>query len=156
MYYIDALKLLNTCVEHKILHEDEGCVAVYKSSTNISKEGWYLIPKDVLAQKLMNDEDGQTKLIAALNKANINFKPSYPLKETVSNKSTETYISIWYEEEEEWYYFKETFDETLFPHGYVDYEVGVENGYITYDTYNRDNEGKLFEEVYDKSLWDNN
>lgn len=152
MYYIDALKLLNICVEHKILHEDDGHIAVYKSGTPTHKEGWYLIPKDVLAQKLMRDEEGQTKLIEALNKANIKFEPSYPM--TKHSSIDGTFIMVWYEEEEEWYYFEEIFDKALFPHGYADYEVGVENGYITYDTYNRDNEGKLFEEVYDKSLWD--
>lgn len=153
MYYIDALKLLNTCVEHKILHENGKDIAVYKNSTNTSKEVWYLVPKDVLAQKLMKDEEGQAHLIAALNKANIKFEPDYPNNkpETIN----ETYILVWYEEEEEWYYFKDSFDSTMFPCGYADYEIGVEDGYITYDTYNRDNLGKKFEDVYDKSLWDN-
>lgn len=152
MFYIDAIKLLNTCVKNNILHEDGGNIAVYKDSSNNSKEGWYLIPKDILAKKLMEDKDGQTQLIAALNKANVNFEPDYPVKDS---KSPETYIAIWYEEEEEWYYFKELFDETLFPHGYTDYEIVVENGYIVSDTYNRDNKGKLFKEAYDTSLWDN-
>lgn len=59
----------------------------------------------------------------------------------------------WIEEEEKWCYSMKKFDLRDFPYGYVDYEVEVNEGVITSDTYSQDRIGKPFEDYYDKSLW---
>ena len=66
MNYINALKLINTCIEHNLLHEENGGVFVYRKATPKSKEGWYLTDKDILAKELMKDKNGQETLISAL------------------------------------------------------------------------------------------
>lgn len=65
-----------------------------------------------------------------------------------------TFIMVWIEEEEKWYYFKEMFDEKQFNDGYVDYYVTIDkNGLIINDTWNFSNVGKNFENCYCKELW---
>lgn len=65
-----------------------------------------------------------------------------------------TYYYAWVEEEEKWYYSMEAFNLKDFPYGYVDYEVEVQDGIITYDSYSKDRIGKPFKDYYDESLWD--
>lgn len=66
-----------------------------------------------------------------------------------------TFILVWIEEEEKWYYFKEQFDEKQFKYGYTDYEIEVDsNGVITKDTYHFKNIGKKFADVYCEQLWE--
>lgn len=71
MRYIDALNLINKCLECKILHMIEGGIPVYRKGTETSKEGWYLTDKEDLIQELMNDAVGQDTLTAALKDMNI-------------------------------------------------------------------------------------
>ncbi|MDF2880247.1 MAG: hypothetical protein K0R54_804 [Clostridiaceae bacterium] len=77
MIYINAIELINLCIEHDILKEENGEVPVYRQGTPKSKEGWYLTDKDTLAKELMNDEDGQNMLISVLKEKNVEFKPSH-------------------------------------------------------------------------------
>ena len=44
-----------------------------------------------------------------------------------------TFIMVWIEEEEKWYYFKEKFDETVFVNGYVDYYIEIDDAKLKYD-----------------------
>lgn len=76
MYYINALELINTCIQHDILKEKDGCVLVYRTASANSKEGWYLCDKDLVAKELMNDAEGQQILIDALKKKNVEFTPT--------------------------------------------------------------------------------
>ena len=76
MYYINAVELINLCVEHNVLKEKDGAILVYRKGTSKSKEGLYLTEKDILAQELMKDEEGQKTLISELNKKNIEFTPT--------------------------------------------------------------------------------
>lgn len=73
MRYIDSLKLINLALENNILKQKEDNICVYRNATLNSKEGWYLTPKNDLAQELMNDEEGQKFLIKALKDINIDF-----------------------------------------------------------------------------------
>ena len=64
-----------------------------------------------------------------------------------------TFIMVWIEEEEKWYYFKEKFDETLFVNGYVDYYIEIDdNTVIVNDSFKQSNIGKDFAEFYNLSL----
>lgn len=76
MMYINSLNLINLCVKHNILKEKDGNIFVYRSKTETSKEGWYLEPKDMLAQELKDDKKGQETLISALKEKNIKFQPN--------------------------------------------------------------------------------
>lgn len=71
MFYIDALNLINLCIEHGILEQPEkdGYVLI------IHKNGPVLWEKDLLAKKLMLDFDGQGILLSALEEKNIQFEP---------------------------------------------------------------------------------
>jgi len=64
-----------------------------------------------------------------------------------------TYISVWIDEDEKWYYFKNEFDKSKFIDGYVDYYITVKDGIITKDTYKTANKGKAFYEVCDINRW---
>lgn len=65
------------------------------------------------------------------------------------------FILVWVEEEEKWYYFKESFDETVFKDGYVDYYVEVDdNSIIISDSFQISNIGKVFSECYDLKQWE--
>lgn len=76
MKYIDALKLINLCLEEKILHEKEKHVCVYKGASNTYPEGWYLVDKYMLAHELMRDEKGQNILMSKLKEKEIDFVPT--------------------------------------------------------------------------------
>lgn len=74
MKYIEALNLLNTCVQHQILHEKDEHILVYLSGTEQQKEGWHFVDKDLLAKELMKDKEGQHILTNALKKKNANVR----------------------------------------------------------------------------------
>lgn len=76
MYYINALKLINLCVEHNILQEKDNKIFVYRNKSKDNKEGWYLEPKETLALELKEDKKGQETLICALNEKGVDFKNS--------------------------------------------------------------------------------
>lgn len=76
MIYINALELINLCVKNGILQERDGEIFTYRSGTPKSKEGWYLTDKDLVAKEVMNDEDAQNQLIAALKEKNVEFTPT--------------------------------------------------------------------------------
>jgi len=61
-----------------------------------------------------------------------------------------TYILVFDEELETWYYFLNDFDSKLFKNGYVEYYVEVDNekDIIVSDTWNYNNVGKIFSETY--------
>lgn len=65
------------------------------------------------------------------------------------------YIMLWEDEKEKWHYYIDSFNKNDFPLGYVDYYIDVENGIITSDTYNDENIGKKFEDVYNMTYWEN-
>lgn len=69
MFYIDALNLINLCIEHGILTEHEGHVLI------IHENGPVLWDKDLLAHELMQDFEGQDVLLSALEEKHIQFKP---------------------------------------------------------------------------------
>lgn len=69
MFFIDALNLINLCVEHNILHTEEGFVLIQHEN------GPVLWEKELLAQSLMRDFEGQDALLAELEKKNIPFEP---------------------------------------------------------------------------------
>ena len=77
-------------------------------------------------------------------------------KEIKKMRGVETYIMVWQGEEEKWYYFIGDFDKKQFVDGYVDYYIEVEEGLIIVDTYSPINEGKIFNQTYDKNLWNKN
>lgn len=77
MYYADALNLIEICAENDILKEQEGCIFVYREKGTINKEGWYLVPKECLAQELRESEEGQRVLIEALKEKGIIFEKKY-------------------------------------------------------------------------------
>lgn len=77
MKYIDALKLINLCIENKLLNVVEGKVAIYRRKGKVKKEGWYLIEKEFLSQELMNDEYGIKYLTNKLKELGVNFIPDY-------------------------------------------------------------------------------
>lgn len=66
------------------------------------------------------------------------------------------YIMVWVEEEEKWYYFINDFQESIFPNGYVDYYIEVEDGIIKSDSWHRINVGRKFSECYSEKLWQTN
>lgn len=68
----------------------------------------------------------------------------------------ELYVMVWIEEELRWDYILGDFNETDYLNGYTDYTIEVENNIIIGDTYNKLNVGKLFDNVYDKNLWNIN
>lgn len=80
MIYINALELINTCLDHGILKRYfnmdfyTGYVYVYKDAGKESKEGWYLENKDTLAKELMDNEEACGLLIDALKEKGIYFK----------------------------------------------------------------------------------
>lgn len=71
MIYINALELINACIENDILYEEKGYVFVLRDV----KEDLCPTDKDILAKELMNDEKGQQTLISALKKKNVEFTP---------------------------------------------------------------------------------
>lgn len=76
MIFINALELINQCIEHNLLKEEDGKVFVYRNGTEKHKEGWYLTDKDILAKELMQDKEGQEILISALKEKNIEYTPT--------------------------------------------------------------------------------
>lgn len=74
MYYINAMKLINLCVQNNILSEKDNKIFVYRNKGEQSEEGWYLEPKENLALELKNDKEGQEALILELKKKGINFQ----------------------------------------------------------------------------------
>lgn len=80
MRYIDALKLINVCIEHNILKEQDGCIFTYRNGTKTRKEGWYLTPKDILASELRSDIKGQEILLSTLKGMGINFNMEANIK----------------------------------------------------------------------------
>ena len=74
MYYINALKLINLCVEHNILQEKDNKIFVYRSKGKNNKEGWHLESKETLALELKEDKKEQETLICELKKKGIDFK----------------------------------------------------------------------------------
>lgn len=74
MYYINAMKLINLCVQNNILNEKDNKIFVYRNKGEQSEEGWYLEPKDILAFELKDDKAGQEALISELKKKGIDFK----------------------------------------------------------------------------------
>lgn len=67
---------------------------------------------------------------------------------------TKTYILVWVDEDERWYYFIDDFFEGIFDEGYVSYEVDVADGVIIKDELAEENVGEIFEETYDLYLWE--
>lgn len=76
MIYINALELIDLCIEHSLLKEKNDKVFIYRAETPNSKEGWYLTDKDTVAKELMNDKAGQKTLINALKEKGVEFKPT--------------------------------------------------------------------------------
>ena len=74
MRFIDALNLIELCVEHEVLAEIDGGIAVYRNGTETSPEGWYLERKEDVAQELMHDPEGITLLTAKLEELGVNTK----------------------------------------------------------------------------------
>lgn len=72
MIYINALELINACIENNILYEDRGYVLVARTG----HQGLSPTDKDTLAKELMNDEKGQEILISELKKRNVEFIPT--------------------------------------------------------------------------------
>lgn len=78
MYYINAKRLADLAVEHKILAEQDGCIAVYREAGADPEEfpeGWYLEDKEEVYQEVMRSEDAQTVLIGALKEHGVEFIP---------------------------------------------------------------------------------
>lgn len=61
MYFIDALNLLDLCLEHGVLVQRDGLVLVIHENGD-----GVLWDKTLLAQELMTDEVGQKALLEAL------------------------------------------------------------------------------------------
>lgn len=83
MWYIDAKRLVDLCVEHGILqsYPKEGAVAVYCQAGNPPEEypeGWYLIPLENAYHDIMDSEEGQKSLIAALEDIGVEFTLAQP------------------------------------------------------------------------------
>lgn len=76
MIYINALELINACIENEILVEKDGGVFVYRNASANSKEGWYLDDKDILAKEIMADTEAQNALISALKEKGVEFIPT--------------------------------------------------------------------------------
>lgn len=76
MKYINALDLINLCIENDLLKVVDGYIPVYKEGENI-KSGWYGYNKEDLAQELMYDEKGYNYLIAKLKELGIEFKQRF-------------------------------------------------------------------------------
>lgn len=72
MIYINALELINACVENEILYEEKGYVFVLRKG----EKDLCPTDKDILAKELMKDEKGQQTLISALRKKNVEFTPT--------------------------------------------------------------------------------
>lgn len=77
MFYIEALNLIDLCLEHGVLSETEGGIPVYRDRSETSPEGWYLESKPDLAQELMHDEDGIVALSLALQQKQVNVEGIY-------------------------------------------------------------------------------
>lgn len=83
MWYIDAKRLVDLCIEHGILqsYPKEGAVAVYCQAGNPPEEypeGWYLISLEDAYYDIMSSEEGQQSLIAALEDIGVNFTLAQP------------------------------------------------------------------------------
>ena len=81
MFFIDAVKLLEMCIENKILYGENGLVAIYRhsgSNPNEYPEGWYMDRCDDVARELMNDPEGQRTLAAALQSIGVIFQEQGP------------------------------------------------------------------------------
>lgn len=63
------------------------------------------------------------------------------------------YIMVFVDSEEEWYYFKNDFDDKQFKSGFVDYYIVVKNNIIKQDSFNNRNTGKRFSDHYDTENW---
>lgn len=68
MYFIDALNLLSQCVEQAILTTYDDLILVQHEN------GPVLWEKELLAQELMGDEEGQRVLLSALEEKGIAFR----------------------------------------------------------------------------------
>jgi len=69
MPFINCLNLLNLCLEHDILVAHEGLIFVQHEN------GPALWEKELLAQELMQDEEGQEVLLKALADKKVTFHP---------------------------------------------------------------------------------
>lgn len=69
MYFIDALNIINLCVDHQILTTHEELVLVQHEN------GPVLWDKSLLAQELMHDEEGQAVLLNTLKEKGVEHTP---------------------------------------------------------------------------------
>lgn len=70
IWFIDALRIIDLCIEHGILAtQDDHVIVVHESGDR------YLWPKDELARELMEDMDGQKVLLDEMEKRGIPYTP---------------------------------------------------------------------------------
>lgn len=75
MFYINAKKLVELCLENNIFNLYEGNILLYRQGTDNSKEGWYATNIEDVIHVVRNDVYGQEHLITALKNKGINFTP---------------------------------------------------------------------------------
>lgn len=76
MFYINAKKLIELCLENNIFNLHEGRILLYRGATNNSKEGWYATDIEDVIHIVKEDVNGQQHLIDALKNKGVNFIPS--------------------------------------------------------------------------------
>lgn len=81
MWYMDAVRLVELCIEHEILKTAEGGVLLYITEMKEKPEGWYVFSKEQVAHQLMEDVDGIHTLTNALADLGVEFQPNYPTHE---------------------------------------------------------------------------
>ena len=74
---MDALRLVQLCIEHNLLKTAEDGVLIYLKENEETPEGWYLFSKEQVAHRLMEDNNGVHTLTNALADLGIEFKPKY-------------------------------------------------------------------------------
>lgn len=80
MLFIDALELLNTCIEHGVLRGKKNKYAdVYHEAGETMPEGWYRHDIQSLAQDISRQDEVILMLAGELQLKGIEFKPSFDL-----------------------------------------------------------------------------
>jgi len=78
MLFIDALELLNICIENGVLHGEKNKYAdVYHEAGETLPEGWYRHDIQDLAQEIMRQDEVILMLAGELKLKGIEFKPSF-------------------------------------------------------------------------------
>ena len=81
MWYMEALRLVQICIEHDLLKTTKDGVLLYMAETKEKPEGWYLFSKEQVAHQLMEDDEGVYTLTNALADLGVEFKAKYPTRE---------------------------------------------------------------------------